>query len=102
MPGNRGSVLDGWIQLVDHAFGNMRVRKLYLEVPGWAERSVAGLASDLLVREGRYEEYDHFGGQLWDRSIYALYVEKWFEWRSRWVPHGDLGGSTNESAASFV
>lgn len=79
-----GSIVDGFVQVIDHLLAHLPIRKIYLDVPGWTIDSLGGVAGDLLDVEGHLRNHEWFGGRTWDRTLLAVWRSRWVEWRTQW------------------
>jgi RimJ/RimL family protein N-acetyltransferase/aryl carrier-like protein len=60
---------------VRYLFHTFRLRKLYLEVPGFNWPQVSSGAGSLFQVEGVLREHDYYAGRYWDKYMCAIYPQ---------------------------
>ena len=65
--------------LLEFAFNELNLRKIYSEVIGYNDRSVAYSKKCGYVEEARIPEHYFRKGKYWNKIVLAVYREKWQE-----------------------
>lgn len=78
-----GEMLLGMFHLIEHAFQQWDLRKIYAEVPGYNEELIDGLVGSLVDVEGRFRDHEYAFGRWWDLTTVAI-------WRDRWEAYAEL------------
>lgn len=92
----QGRTMEAAILLLDYAFRNWNLRKIYFELPEFNLAQLRSAVGKYLVEEGRLIDHEVFGGRSWDLITLALYREVFVERCSRIVD----AISTNEDQST--
>jgi RimJ/RimL family protein N-acetyltransferase len=85
VPGDQGSMMDGCILLIQHAFASWPLRKIYFEVPGYNMHLVDGLIdAGFATEEGRLQEFFFFNGEYFDKVYVSIHRHVWLERMGPW------------------
>ncbi len=63
--------------LLEYAFRELNLRKIYSDVIGYNERSLAYAKKCGYVEEARLPNHFYRKGQYWDKVILVVYREEW-------------------------
>lgn len=76
------TVMRALVLLFDYLFAGWRFRKLYFEVPAYNLPQFRSAVGQVLVEEGRLNDYVYLNGEYWDWVFLALTRERWAETKS--------------------
>lgn len=83
--GDQGSMMDGCVLLIQHAFTSWPLRKIYFDVPGYNMHLVNGLIeANFATEEGRLRHFYFFNGEYFDKIYVSISRQVWRERMGPW------------------
>ncbi|MGH9920757.1 MAG: GNAT family N-acetyltransferase [Nitrososphaerales archaeon] len=79
-----GHMMVGGCLLLDYAFKNWALRKIYAEIPDYNYQALIGSTGLPVTKEGCFHDHVYFGGQYHDLHVIAIYRETWESFIAPW------------------